>query len=56
MGGGDKTVWTVIDEMGVIEQIVMDTPNTMEIVGRTKQLTGLLQSFKRHCKNRQVRV
>ena len=37
-GGRDKTVWTVADEEGVIDQIVMDTPNTMEIPGRTIEL------------------
>ena len=37
-GGRDKTVWTVVDQLGVIKQIVMDTPNTMEIPGRTIQL------------------
>ncbi len=37
-GGRDKTVWTVVDRFGVIEQIVMDTPNTMEIPGRTIRL------------------
>ena len=39
-GGRDKTVWTVVDRRGVIEQIVMDTPNTMEIAGRTIRLMG----------------
>lgn len=37
-GGRDNTCWTVIDGQGVIEQIVADTPNTMEIPGRTIQL------------------
>ena len=37
-GGRDNTVWTVVDRFGVIEQIVMDTPNTMEIPGRTIRL------------------
>ena len=37
-GGRDKTVWTVVDRLGVIEQIEMDTPNTMEIPGRTIRL------------------
>ena len=36
-GGRDKTVWTVIDRLGVIKQIVMDTPNTMAIPGHTIQ-------------------
>jgi hypothetical protein len=38
MGGRDDTVWTVIDEHGILEQIVMDTPDTMQIVGRTVNL------------------
>jgi len=37
-GGRDDTCWTLIDRLGVIEQIVLDTPNTMEIVGRTIRL------------------
>jgi hypothetical protein len=41
-GGRDKTVWTVVDQWGVIEQIVMDTPNTMEIPGRT---IGLMRQY-----------
>jgi hypothetical protein len=39
-GGRDQTVWTVVDQRGLIEQIVMDTPNTMVIPGRTIQLMG----------------
>lgn len=38
MGGRDDTVWTLIDGKGIIEQIVKDTPNTMEIAGKTIQL------------------
>jgi len=34
-GGRDKTCWTLVDYVGVIEQIVLDLENTMEIVGRT---------------------
>jgi hypothetical protein len=34
-GGRDNTCWTLIDEHGVIDQIVMNLANTMEIVGRT---------------------
>ena len=37
-GGRDNTCWTLVDSHGVIDQIVLDTPNTMEIVGRTIQL------------------
>jgi hypothetical protein len=37
-GGRDNTCWTLIDSRGVIEQIVLDTPNTMEIPGRTIRL------------------
>jgi len=37
-GGRDDTCWTTVDYSGVIEQIVMDLPNTMEIVGRTLRL------------------
>ena len=37
-GGRDDTCWTLVDSLGVIEQIVMDTPNTMEIPGRTIRL------------------
>ena len=37
-GGRDNTCWTLVDGRGVLEQIVMDTPNTMEIVGRTIRL------------------
>lgn len=38
MGGRDDTVWTIVDEFGVLEQIILDTPNTMEIPGRTINL------------------
>ncbi|MAD79246.1 MAG: hypothetical protein CMJ50_00165 [Planctomycetaceae bacterium] len=34
-GGRDNSCWTLIDRHGVIEQIVVDTPNTMDVVGRT---------------------
>ena len=37
-GGRDDTCWTIVDELGIIEQIVLDTPNTMDIVGHTIQL------------------
>ena len=37
-GGRDKSVWTVVDRRGVIEQIERDTPNTMEIPGLTIEL------------------
>ncbi len=37
-GGNDNTCWTLVDHHGIIQQIVLDTPNTMEIVGRTIQL------------------
>ena len=37
-GGRDDTCWTLVDRLGIIEQIVMDTPNTMEIGGRTIRL------------------
>lgn len=33
--GGDATVWTVTDEIGVLKQISMRTPDTSVIVGRT---------------------
>ena len=35
MGGRDLTVWAIIDEFGLIELVVKDTPNTMEIPGIT---------------------
>jgi len=34
-GGEDRTVWTVVDEQGVVEILAMNTPDTMEICGRT---------------------
>lgn len=34
-GGRDNSCWTLIDRHGIIEQIVVDTPNTMDVVGRT---------------------
>ena len=37
-GGRDDTCWTLVDHVGVIEQIVLDLANTMEIVGRTVRL------------------
>jgi hypothetical protein len=37
-GGRDKTCWTIVDHLGVIEQIVLDVPNSMEIAGRTIRL------------------
>jgi len=33
--GGDSTVWTVIDEFGIIEQISKKTPDTSKIAGDT---------------------
>ena len=36
--GPDFTVWTIVDQFGIIKQIKMSTPNTMEIVGRTIEL------------------
>lgn len=45
MGGRDDTVWTVIGHDGIIEQIVLDTPNTMEIPGRTIRL---MEQYKIH--------
>lgn len=33
--GGDNTVWTVVDRLGVIEQVSMKTRNTAMIKGRT---------------------
>jgi hypothetical protein len=33
--GGDNSVWTVVDEQGVIEQVRMKTPDTSVIPGRT---------------------
>lgn len=36
--GRDKTCWTIIDEFGIIEQIVRDVKNTMEIAGLTIEL------------------
>jgi len=38
MGGRDNTVWVVADEKGVLELVCLDTPNTMEIPGRTIEL------------------
>jgi hypothetical protein len=37
-GGRDRSCWTLADTYGVIEQIVRDTPNTMEICGLTIRL------------------
>ena len=37
-GGRDKTCRTLVDEFGVIDQIVLDTPNTTEIPRRTIRL------------------
>ncbi len=37
-GGRDNTCWTLVDHLGLIKQIVLDTSNTMEIPGRTIQL------------------
>jgi hypothetical protein len=37
-GGRDQTCWTLVDRYGIIQQIVLDTPNTMEIAGRTISL------------------
>ena len=37
-GGRDNTCWTIIDQHGIIEQLVLDTPQTMEICGRTIRL------------------
>jgi hypothetical protein len=36
--GGDSTVWTVIDEFGIIEQVEMKTPNTAFIQGKTIEI------------------
>lgn len=36
--GGDSTVWTVVDEYGLIDQISMKTPDTSVIPGRTLAL------------------
>lgn len=33
--GGDNTVWTIIDELGIIEQISIKTPDTSAIKGTT---------------------
>ena len=33
--GGDDTVWTIVDEKGVIEQIAISTENTTDIPNRT---------------------
>ncbi len=35
MGGRDLTVWTIVDEFGIIAQYVLDTPDTTEIPKRT---------------------
>ena len=37
-GGRDNTCRTLVDSLGIVEQIVIDTPNTMEIPGRTIRL------------------
>lgn len=37
-GGRDKTCWTLADQQGVIQQIILDIDNTMETVGRTINL------------------
>jgi hypothetical protein len=34
-GGRDNTCWTIVDQLGMIDQFVMDLSNTMEIVGHT---------------------
>jgi len=39
--GGDSTVWTVIDELGIIEQYSEKTPNTAVIPNRTLALAQL---------------
>lgn len=36
--GGDNTVWTVVDELGLIEQCALRTTNTAMIKGRTLAL------------------
>ncbi len=36
--GGDSTVWTVVDELGIIEQISMKTSDTSDIPGKTISL------------------
>lgn len=40
--GGDNSVWTIVDEQGVIEQIRMKTPDTSVIPGRT---IGLINQY-----------
>ena len=47
-GGRDKTVWTVVDRRGVIEQIVRDTPDTMEIPGLTIELMRQYKVLPQH--------
>jgi hypothetical protein len=37
-GGRDRTCWTIIDQSGVIEQLVANVENSMEIVGRTIEI------------------
>ncbi len=34
-GGGDLTVWSLIDDRGLLEQHCEDTPETMHIAGKT---------------------
>lgn len=36
--GGDSTVWSVVDHLGLLEQIAIKTPNTAEIANRTLSL------------------
>lgn len=38
--GGDKSAWSVIDELGLIEQVSQKTPNTNDVVRITLDLLG----------------
>lgn len=43
--GGDSTVWTVVDQYGIVEQISIKTPDTSVITGRT---IALIQDYGLH--------
>ncbi len=46
-GGRDKSCWTIVDQEGVIKQIVRDTPKTTEIGGLTIELIRKYNLFPR---------
>lgn len=46
--GGDDSVWTIVDDLGVIKQVSKKTPNTNDIIGQT---LALMREFRVDAEN-----